>query len=175
MQARGRAVALVDRLGAVARETSFGNAGIVQSEAVFPYVFPRAPAEIAGAALNLDPRVQIRYARAASIAPWVVALFPRLLAGSRRRPRGDGDARAGPRCVAEHRALAEAAGAGALLREGGWIKVFRTSRGEDLALADVEETEALRHRQRDADRDASSRSSRISARSPRAACILPIR
>ena len=44
------------------------------------------------------------------------------------------------RCVAEHRALAEAAGAQALLRGGGWIKAFRTSRGEDLALKDIEET-----------------------------------
>ena len=26
-----------------------------------------------------------------------------------------------------------------MLREGGWIKVFRTPRGEDAALADAEE------------------------------------
>jgi len=138
-QARGRAVTLVDRLGAAGRGTSFGNAGIVQSEAVFPYVFPRAPAEIAVAALNLDPRVQIRYASLPSIAPWVWRYF---LASSQKSRYSVGMATRGLvlRCIAEHRALAEAAGAGALLREGGWIKVFRTSRGEDLALADVEET-----------------------------------
>ena len=34
LQARGRRVALVDRHGKAAGETSFGNAGIVQTEAV---------------------------------------------------------------------------------------------------------------------------------------------
>ena len=48
LQARGRDVVVVDR-GGVAGETSYGNTGIVQSEAMFPYVFPRAPRE-------LDPR-----------------------------------------------------------------------------------------------------------------------
>ncbi len=41
LQARGRTVAIVDRLGEAAGETSFGNTGIVQSEAVLPYLFPR--------------------------------------------------------------------------------------------------------------------------------------
>ena len=126
LQARGRSVALVDRLGVAAGETSFGNTGIVQSEAAYPYTFPREPAEIVDAALNRDPRAHIRYAALPAIAPALVALFPRL----RRRSRASaaaGLARAGRRgAVAEHRRLAAAAGAGALLREGGWIKVFRT-------------------------------------------------
>ncbi|MGD1036884.1 MAG: FAD-dependent oxidoreductase [Roseiarcus sp.] len=139
LQARGRAVTIVDRLGAVAGETSSGNSGIVQSEAVFPYVFPRAPGEIALGALNLDPRVQIRYSSLPAIAPWLWRYF---LASSPRSRMATGMAMRGLvlRCLAEHRAIAEPAGAGALLREGGWIKVFRTSRGEDLALADIEET-----------------------------------
>src|SRR5271157_1550072 len=59
LQARGRSVALVDRLGEAADETSFGNTGIIQSEAVLPYLFPRAPAAIMRAALNRDPRAHI--------------------------------------------------------------------------------------------------------------------
>ena len=39
LQARGRSVALVDRRGA-AEETSFGNAGLIQREGVYPYGFP---------------------------------------------------------------------------------------------------------------------------------------
>ncbi len=137
-QALGRAVTLVDRLGTVAGETSFGNTGIVQSEAVFPYVFPRAPGEIAIAALNRDPRVQIRYSALPSIAPWLWRYF---LASTPKSRLATATAMRGliRRCLAEHRALAEPAGAMPLLREGGWIKVFRTSRGEDSALADVEE------------------------------------
>jgi len=138
LQARGRAVTLVDRLGAVAGETSSGNSGIVQSEAVFPYVFPRAPLEIAVAALNLDPRVQIRYSALPSIAPWLWRYF---LASSPKSRMATAMAMRGlvMRCLPEHLAIAGPAGAQALLREGGWIKVFRTSRGEDLALADAEE------------------------------------
>ena len=139
VQARGRAVVLVDRLGVAAGETSAGNSGIVQSEAVFPYVFPRAPIEIAVGALNRDPRVQIRYRSLPWVAPWVWRYF---LASSPKARMRTAMAMRGLvlRCLAEHRAIAEAAGARALLREGGWIKVFRSSRGEDLALADIEET-----------------------------------
>ena len=69
LQARGRSVAIVDRLGQAAGETSFGNSGIVQSEAVLPYLFPRSLSEIALAALNRDPRAHIRYGALPSIAP----------------------------------------------------------------------------------------------------------
>ena len=40
LQKRGRAVLLVDRQ-APGEETSFGNAGLIQREAVYPYGFPR--------------------------------------------------------------------------------------------------------------------------------------
>ena len=138
LQAKGRAVTLVDRAGAAAAETSFGNTGIVQSEAIFPYMFPRAPLEVATAALNLDPRVQIRYSALAGITPWVWRYF---LASSPGARVATAMAMRGlvARCVAEHRAFAEPAGAGALLREGGWIKAWRTSRGEDHAMQEVEE------------------------------------
>jgi D-amino-acid dehydrogenase len=139
LQAKGRATTIVDSLGIAAGETSSGNSGIVQAEAVFPYMFPRALGEIARGALNLDPRVQVRYTSLPWVAPWVWRYF---LASSPRARYATAMAMRGLvlRCVAEHRAIAEPAGAQALLREGGWIKAFRTSRGEDLALADIEET-----------------------------------
>ena len=138
LQAKGRAVTLVDRAGAAATETSFGNTGIVQSEAVFPYMFPRAPLEVATAALNLDPRVQIRYAALPGIAPWVWRYF---LASSPGRRLATAMAMRGliGRSVAEHHAFAGPAGAGTLLREGGWLKAWRTTRGEDHAMHEVEE------------------------------------
>src|SRR5689334_148287 len=40
LQGRGWSVALIDR-SEVGRETSYGNAGIIQSEAVRPYPMPR--------------------------------------------------------------------------------------------------------------------------------------
>jgi len=136
--ARGRSVTLVDRCGEAAKETSYGNSGIVQSEAVFPYTFPRDPLEILNAGLNRDPRVHIRYSALPSIAPFVFKYFlasaPAARLKSARALRG-----LVAKCIEEHRALAEPAGAGALLRDGGWIKVFRTPRGRDGGMRDAEE------------------------------------
>ena len=39
LQQRGKSVVLVDRRGA-AEETSYGNAGLIQREGVYPYGFP---------------------------------------------------------------------------------------------------------------------------------------
>jgi D-amino-acid dehydrogenase len=138
LQARGRSVAVVDRLGEAAGEASFGNSGIVQSEAVVPYVFPRKLSEIARAALNRDPRAHIRYAALPWIAP---ALWRYFRTSSPARKNETARAMAGfvGAASAEHRRLAQEAGAGALLRETGWIKVFRSPRGEDQAHEEIEE------------------------------------
>ena len=138
LQARGRSVAIVDRRGAPARETSYGNSGIIQAEAIFPYMFPRSIREIAIAAFNRDPRAQIRYSAMPAIAPFVWRYF---LASSPARRIASAKA-ARPliaRAVPEHRALAVAAGSEALLSEGGWIKAFRTEQGRQAALAEIEE------------------------------------
>ena len=137
--ARGRSVALVDRLREVAGETSYGNTGIVQSEAVFPYMFPRSPVEIVRAAFNLDPRAYIRYEALISIAPFIGRYF---LASSPSRRLQSARALRGliAACKSEHLALAEPAGATGLLRESGWIKVFRTPRGREAGLREAEET-----------------------------------
>jgi D-amino-acid dehydrogenase len=47
------------------------------------------------------------------------------------------------RCVAEHLALAGPAGAEALLRPTGWLKAYRTKRGQDIAFKDSEETKSF--------------------------------
>lgn len=138
LQARGRSVAIVDRSGAAASETSYGNTGIIQAEAVFPYMFPRKLGEIATAALNRDPRAQIRYAALPSIAPWIWRYF--LASSPQNRAKIAHAAR--PLIAAalpEHRALAAASGAEALLRDEGWIKVYRSESGRQAALAEVDE------------------------------------
>ena len=132
-------VAIVDRLGEAAGETSFGNAGIVQSEAVFPYVFPRAPGDIARAALNRDPRAHIRYGALPSIAPALWRYFQASTpAGKTADRQGDGAASRG--AAAEHRKLAEAAGASALLRRRRLDQGRSAARAaQDMAHAEVEE------------------------------------
>ena len=102
LQARGRSVVILDRLGEVAGETSFGNAGIVQSEAVFPYMFPRSASEILRAGVNRDPRALIRYSALPSIAPFLWRYF---LASSPRGRQTSANAMRGliELCLAEHR------------------------------------------------------------------------
>lgn len=138
LQARGRSVVLVDRLGAPGMETSFGNAGIIQSEAVFPYTFPRNPVEMARAAFNLDPRAQVRWSALPSIAPYLWRYFLASNASARLATAKAMRKLVGS-AAAEHLLLAEASGAMGLIRTGGWIKVFRTKRGEDAGLAEIEE------------------------------------
>src|SRR5271156_4878141 len=138
LQARGRRGALVDRHGKAAGETSFGNAGVVQTEAVIPYVFPRAPREIARGALNLDPRAYIRYGALPAIAPAVFRYFAASPpAGKNATARAMAPFLAA--ASAEHLKLAHDAGSEALLRRGGWIKAFRSARGEDMANREAEE------------------------------------
>jgi D-amino-acid dehydrogenase len=152
LQARGAKVTLVDRHGEAADETSYGNAGLVQCEAVIPYTLPRDPAEIANAALNRDPRAHIRYGAlpANAEALWRYFQFsnsPRVAetaAAMKPLVFGSPD---------EHRKLAEAAGAGDLLRPTGWIKVWRTAGGEDSARRDIEALKQYGVRVRFLDRD----------------------
>lgn len=58
LQARGLSVALLDRR-APGLETSFGNAGIIQREAIAPYALPRDLAFLLSGATN--QRVDVRY------------------------------------------------------------------------------------------------------------------
>jgi D-amino-acid dehydrogenase len=138
LQARGRTVALVDRLREAAGETSFGNSGIVQTEGVLPYLFPRAPGDIARAGVNRDPRAHMRYGALPSIAP---AIWRYFRASTQPRKAATGEIMAPLLFAAaeEHLKLAQDAGTSGLLRAGGWIKAYRSARGQDLAQAEAEE------------------------------------
>ncbi|MGF1553783.1 MAG: NAD(P)/FAD-dependent oxidoreductase [Paracoccaceae bacterium] len=129
---RGRSVALVDRRGP-AGETSYGNAGLIQSEAVMPYAFPRDPGAILA--------VLAGRATAARIAPDALPATARwLLAYARHSGPAavERTARANlplvSRALAEHRALMARAGATAALRPGGYLRLHRHARTLERAL-----------------------------------------
>ena len=52
LQQRGRDVILVDRNELAGEETSFGNAGLIESASVFPLLFPRDFGQILQYAMN---------------------------------------------------------------------------------------------------------------------------
>jgi D-amino-acid dehydrogenase len=132
LQRRGRSVALIDRKQP-GNETSFGNAGLIQRESVYPYALPRDLGTWLRYACNRS--IDVRYHtdailktapflwqywrnshpdRHAAIAKWYSTLIAH--------------------CVDEHRELAAAASASALLRPNGWIRVFRTEAARDAQI-----------------------------------------
>lgn len=133
LQQRGNAVTLIDRTQP-GRETSCGNAGIIQREAVQPYAFPRDIATLArivsgksndahyhvGALLRMAPQL-FRYW--ASSAPRryaaVVQAYSRLI----------------EHCISEHAGWIEAAGATDLVRKQGWLQMYRSGPAFEAAAA----------------------------------------
>jgi len=133
LQARGVQVALIDRRGP-GQETSHGNAGVIQQEAVAPYPFPFDAATLLRVALrrgvdihwhaNALPRLVpylLRYA-------WhslprhhaaITAAYSRLVAYA----------------TAEHQPLVEASQAQALVTQRGFRFAYRTPRTLALATA----------------------------------------
>ena len=98
--------------------------------------------DILRAGFNRDPRAHIRYAALPAIAPFVFRYF--LASAPEARARSGLGLRAlVARAVDEHLAVAEPAGAGPLLRSGGWIKVFRSEAGRNTGMREAEEVAAF--------------------------------
>ncbi|MGA8005189.1 MAG: FAD-dependent oxidoreductase, partial [Burkholderiales bacterium] len=70
LQKRGRSVALVDRRGA-SEETSFGNAGLIQREGVYPYGFPHDFGALARYAVNRTVDAHYHPSALPALAPFL--------------------------------------------------------------------------------------------------------
>jgi D-amino-acid dehydrogenase len=136
LQMRGKQVVLADRR-APGEETSFGNAGLIQREAVFPHHFPRGLADL------------FRYAKNKSTdAAYHPAFLPRLISPLLRYwyHSEPGRYRAMTRRYAplilasldDHIDLATRAGAMHLLRPGGWTQAHEAQRTLNAALEEAE-------------------------------------
>ena len=136
LQKRGRTVVLIDRRGA-AEETSFGNAGMIQREAVSPHAFPQDLMTIVRYGLNrsIDAYYHL------SALPHIATFLWRYWRNSTKERHAELTrhfARLIEHCVAEHDALAAEAGASDLLRRAGWIRLYRTAEKFDAGLADAQ-------------------------------------
>jgi D-amino-acid dehydrogenase len=153
---RGLSVALVDR-GGPGEETSYGNAGIIEGNTIFPPAFPSDWRKILQVALKRAPEANYHVSFLPELAPWLIAFR----AASRPKRLIDTVYAMRPlfaRAVAEHEALMAEPGAACYLRRDGWLKLFRTDQAfaalapefelaakfgiENLKL-DVEEARAL--------------------------------
>ena len=134
---RGHAVTLVDRREP-GRETSFGNAGIIQREAVRPYAFPRD----VGTLLRVLPnhQVDIRYRPTGLMNAAGPLLQYWLNSGGKRYERITREwASLIMRCQDAHAPMIEAAGAEDLIRKGGWLELYRTQSELDERVAEARE------------------------------------
>jgi D-amino-acid dehydrogenase len=135
LQKRGRATVLVDRRGA-AEETSYGNAGLIQREGVYPYGFPHDFGALLRYGFNRTIDAHYHPSALLDIAPFLWKYWHH----SRRKRHAriaQLYARLIEHCVTEHDALAGEAGATGLIRRGGWMRIFRTARERDLRLEEA--------------------------------------
>lgn len=123
LQKRGRKTVLVDRRPA-AEETSYGNAGIIQREGVMPYPFPRDLSKLLRYALNRETEANLHWRDLPHLAPW---LYRYWRSGTPEKVMATARA-ANPlirECLAAHKAWIEEAGVGNLVRDTGYLQLFR--------------------------------------------------
>jgi D-amino-acid dehydrogenase len=137
LQQRGRDVVLIDRRGA-GEETSYGNAGLIQREAVIPYTFPREFGLILSYAMNHRRDAVYHLSALPRLAPWLYRYWQNA-APERIEQSARALAPLMAHCVAEHDALIAEAGAAArvLVQHQGWIRCLRTEESLRQAIADA--------------------------------------
>ena len=126
---RGHAVCLVDRREP-GRETSYGNAGIVQSEAMVPYPFPRDWATVAEAALRRSTAVHYHVGALPALAA-PLARYWWESAPARHETAIRGHSALISHALPAHEELIAECGAEALVRRNGYHWVYRSARAFD--------------------------------------------
>lgn len=132
LQQRGFEVTLVDRR-APGQETSLGNAGLIQQEAVEPYAFPREPGFLLNAALGRGAEVHWHLRGLWQMARPLLRYFKNSHPISHARAT-EAYSRLIAHATDEHAALMAAAGAQDLVRREGFRFVFRTPQALDEAV-----------------------------------------
>ncbi|KUL97434.1 amino acid dehydrogenase [Bosea sp. WAO] len=135
LQKAGRSVLLVDR-GQPGGETSYGNAGLIQREGVYPYGFPHDFGALIRYAMNNTIDAHYHWNAMPKLAPFLWSYWMHSRA-SQHEAIAHKYATLIEHCVSEHDALAQEAGATDLLRRKGWMKVFRTVREQETRLAEA--------------------------------------
>ena len=123
LQLRGWQVQLWDRQPA-GEGTSYGNAGLIQREAVFPQPFPRDIHELWRYAGNRGSRAQYRFRALPPLAPAFLRYWRASHPDRLQRSARDYGALI-RHCLEDHMALAALTDASELYRPGGWVQAFQ--------------------------------------------------
>jgi D-lysine oxidase len=137
LQKRGRDVVLIDRRGA-GEETSYGNSGMIQREAVIPYTFPREFGTILRYAMNNRRDAVYHLSALPRLAPWLFRYWQNATPEHIERS-AQALAPLMAQCIGEHDALIAEAGdaARALVQQKGWIRCLRTEESQRQAIAEA--------------------------------------
>ena len=122
LQERGRRVVLVDRV-APGRETSWGNAGMIERTPVLAFPFPRDLGTVLGVATGASPLAQLRWSALPTIAPWLLA-YARASSPAGVRAANLAMWPLAREARDRHARWLDAAGARALLRDTGYYEIF---------------------------------------------------
>jgi D-amino-acid dehydrogenase len=136
---KGLSVALVDRQ-APGQGTSYGNAGLIEGNTLFPYPFPDRMGALLRVALMRATEANYHLSFLPKIAPWLWAYRAnssparRALFANVMRPLFAAS-------VAEHEALMLESGGTRYLKREGWLKIYRSAEAfaataRERALAD---------------------------------------
>jgi D-amino-acid dehydrogenase len=121
---KGLSVALLDRR-APGEETSYGNAGVIEGNTLFPHPFPSGLGTLARIAGKRATEANYHLSFLPKIAPWLLAyranttVEKSIAYANMMRPLF-------ANAVSEHEALMMEAGAITYLRKDGWLKLYRS-------------------------------------------------
>lgn len=132
---RGHTVTLLDR-GMPGQETSYGNAGVIQREAVEPYPMPRQLGFLLSAALGREPGISYHPSALLAVLPRLWQYW-RASAPGRHAAISRDYAALIAHATSEHARLMALAGAGTLVRREGLRLAFRSGKAFATALTDA--------------------------------------
>lgn len=140
LQARGHDVTILDR-NSPGRETSYGNAGLIQAEAVEPYAMPLAPGALFQIAMGRGYDVKWNIPGLLDQA-WAVLAYARnsLPAAHKRASRTWG--KLIRQSTERHGTLIQAAGADNIVQRSGYIEIHRSPAKLEKGRATIERVKA---------------------------------
>jgi D-amino-acid dehydrogenase len=148
---RGLSVALVDRRGP-GEETSYGNAGVIEGNTIFPPVFPTRLRTLLQVALKRATDADYHLSSLLRIAPWLLQFRahsrPERLLGTVNAMRP-----LFAQAAAEHTALATESGAQDYFHQEGWLKIYRSKSSFDAVAPELALAAELNLPNRVLDRD----------------------
>jgi D-amino-acid dehydrogenase len=133
LQKRGKQVVLLDRRPP-GEETSYGNAGLVQREAVFPHPFPRSVTELRRIMRNRSVDAYYHWSGLPGLARPLFAYWYNSEPGRYAEIARQYSTLIAT-CTSEHKKLAEEAGSTELLRPIGYIKAYDDGRVLEADIA----------------------------------------